>query len=665
MIISFFQLTPNLRKAIMEYNYKEAVSRNIGWLNEPEQASLQHKKIAIAGMGGVGGAHLITLARLGVSNFHIADLDEFEVANFNRQIGATMQTIHQQKVDVLADQAKQINPEMNITTFPKGISEDNIDAFLDGVDVFVDGFDFFVLDIRAKVFKRCYELAIPCVTAAPIGMGTAYLVFMPGKMTFEQYFRLEGAEATQQYVNFAVGLTPKGFHRDYLIDPSRLDLIGKKGPSTIMAVNLCAGVMGAEVLKILTGRGKIYAAPYYHQFDAFKNRWKMGRLLNGNGNPLQKLKCKMGYHFFKKMSEKAPSATALFQPQSKIEKILDLARWAPSGDNSQPWRFKVESETAFTILIQKDPQNIYEFNNCQPTFLSIGFLVESIRIAASLFGDNIEWHYDEAVEQVRIQLVAEEKRCDNLASWLSVRSVLRAAFKTKKLAQDQKEVLTQALGEHLTIRWFSSISQRWQFATINAMSTDIRLRLKSAYKVHSHLLHWDEVYSPKGIPSKAIGLDRVTEKSMKWVMKSWARVNFMNRFLMGTLLPRVQLDLLPGLMCSDHFVIAWKDDKTKGPKDWIQAGQSLQRFWLTATQKGLSIQPGLAPLSFATYGKQGQTLETDSITKKAQQLAKRVEQIAGKLENIAFMGRIGEKQINPHARSIRQQLPDLMVSDKS
>jgi len=649
----------------MKYNYKEATSRNIGWISEAEQASLQHKKIAIAGMGGVGGAHLITLARLGISNFHIADFDAFEVANFNRQIGATMQTIDQQKVDVLTDQAKQINPEIHIKTFKSGINEDNIDAFLNNVDVFVDGFDFFVLDIRAKVFKRCHELAIPCVTAAPIGMGTAYLIFMPGQMTFEQYFRLEGAELTQQYVNFAIGLTPKGFHRDYLIDPTRLDLMGKKGPSTIIAVNLCAGIMGAEVLKILTGRGKIYAAPYYHQFDAFKNQWKMGRLFNGNGHPLQKLKCKMGYHFFKKISEQSPHATALFQPQSKIEKILDLARWAPSGDNAQPWRFSIKSKTTFLIFIQKNPKNIYEFNHCQPTFLSIGFLVESIRIAASRFGDNIQWDYDEATEQVRIQLVAEEKAQDHLASWLPVRSVLRTAFKTTKLSPSKKQAITQALGEHLNIRWFSSLSQRWQFATTNAISTDIRLRLKSAYHVHHDLLHWDEIYSPQGIPSKAIGLDKMTEKSMQWVMQSWSRVDFMNRFLAGTLMPRIQLDWLPGLMCSDHFVITWKDDKPKGPKDWIETGQSLQRFWLTATQQGLSMQPGLAPLSFATYGKQGKTLETDSITQKAKQLAERVEQMAGKLENIAFMGRIGEKQANPHARSIRQQLPDLMQPDQT
>ena len=48
------------------FDYHTAFSRNIGWLTQAEQEQLRHTRIAIAGMGGVGGIHLITLARLGV-----------------------------------------------------------------------------------------------------------------------------------------------------------------------------------------------------------------------------------------------------------------------------------------------------------------------------------------------------------------------------------------------------------------------------------------------------------------------------------------------------------------------------------------------------------------------------------------------------------------------
>ncbi len=57
------------------FDYNLAFSRNIGWVTESEQALLCTKKIAIAGLGGVGGSHLITLSRLGVGKFNISDLD--------------------------------------------------------------------------------------------------------------------------------------------------------------------------------------------------------------------------------------------------------------------------------------------------------------------------------------------------------------------------------------------------------------------------------------------------------------------------------------------------------------------------------------------------------------------------------------------------------------
>ena len=74
------------------FSYGQAFSRNIGWVTREEQQTLRRKTVAIAGMGGVGGSHLLTLTRLGVGRFHIADLDTFELANFNRQAGAMLST---------------------------------------------------------------------------------------------------------------------------------------------------------------------------------------------------------------------------------------------------------------------------------------------------------------------------------------------------------------------------------------------------------------------------------------------------------------------------------------------------------------------------------------------------------------------------------------------
>ena len=267
----------------------EAFSRNIGWLTENEQHTLAYKRVAIAGLGGVGGSHLLTLARLGVGQFNISDLDTFELANMNRQAGASMSAMGEEKIEVLERMAKDINPELSINKFPNGVTLENLDDFLDGVDVYIDGLDFFQLDIRRAVFKACYDKGIPTITAAPIGMGTALLTFLPGKMSFDDYFLLEGYSETEQYIRFLAGLAPSMMHVGYIVDQSRVDFDNKKGPSTPMACDFCAGIAATQALKVLLKRGKIVTAPYGLHFDAYKNKLKKTWRPMGNRNPLQRV----------------------------------------------------------------------------------------------------------------------------------------------------------------------------------------------------------------------------------------------------------------------------------------------------------------------------------------------------------------------------------------
>ena len=270
------------------FDYETAFSRNIGWVTETEQRALRTKRIAIAGLGGVGGVHLLTLARLGVGAFNIADFDRFDLANFNRQMGATLTTIGRRKLDVLGEMARDVNPEVNLRTFPHGVDQSNLDDFLAGVDVYVDGLDFFAFAARRATFAACARLGVPAVTAAPLGMGVALLNFLPGKMTFEEYFRLEGQPESEQGLRFLIGLSPAMPQRGYLADRSRVDFVAQRGPSTAMACQLCAGVAATEALKIMLGRGKVLAAPWGMQFDAYRNKmvktWRPG----GNANPLQR-----------------------------------------------------------------------------------------------------------------------------------------------------------------------------------------------------------------------------------------------------------------------------------------------------------------------------------------------------------------------------------------
>lgn len=646
------------------FPYIEAVARNLGWLTEAEQLALRSKRVAIAGLGGVGGAHLLTLVRLGVQRFHIADLDHFEAANINRQAGARWTTLGAPKVEVMAADARAINPDCDIRVFAEGIRPENLDEFLEGVDLFVDGFDFFEIAMRAETFARCREKGIPAITAAPIGMGTAYLVFTPDGMSFQDYFRLDGLGTYEQYASFLLGLTPRGLHRAYLVDPAQLNLAEKRGPSTIMGCNLAAGVVGCEALKLLLGRGPVYPAPYYAQFDAYRGRLVRGKLRFGNAGPLQRVKVALAHRAGRGAEARTASdVPEVRAPTSEIEAILDLGRWAPSGDNVQPWRFRVldDNRVDIDVLGGTGNSNIYEFDSGRPTWISVGCLLETLRVAASAYGRGLAW--ERAGERITVTFMKDPgvEEDPNLGV-VTERSVDRRPYRPTRLGAATKHALEAAVGPEHRVVWYESLAARWRMARLSARATDIRLRLPECYEVHRTILDWDRALSPDRIPAAATGLDALTRKVMRWALEDWGRASWMNA-MPGSLLPvHLQLDWLPGLLCGAHFAVVRREPAADGRLAALDTGMALQRFWLTACRHGLAVQPSFAVQCFAYHGADLPSRQVSSRS-QAKRLRRDFEGTLG-LPAMAMMavGRIGDRRKALGSRSLRRPLSDLLSS---
>jgi molybdopterin/thiamine biosynthesis adenylyltransferase len=258
----------------------------------------------------VGGIHLITLARLGIGAFHIADPDDFELANFNRQYGATLRSLGQGKAKVMAEEARSINPDLQLRVFPEAVTPENVGEFLDGVDVFVDGIDFFDIDARRLVFREARRRGIWAITAGPIGFSAAWLAFSPTGLSFDDYFDLkDGMDRADLLIAFFVGLTPRATQRAYF-DLTQVDPKVGRGPSAGLACHLCSGVVAAEIVKILLGRSPIRSAPWYFQFDAYRQRLCKGRLHGGNRHPWQRVKRWLLRSHLARLGWDAPGAEA-------------------------------------------------------------------------------------------------------------------------------------------------------------------------------------------------------------------------------------------------------------------------------------------------------------------------------------------------------------------
>lgn len=271
------------------FDYSQAFSRNLGWVTPAEQQALRDKRVAIAGLGGVGGAALLTLARLGIGKFNIADFDRFELANFNRQSGATVATLGQAKVDVMRQMALDINPELDIGLYPKGVDEGNLPEFLRGVDLLIDCIDYFCAAARTQTCNACRRLGVPVLFSAPMGMGATIIAFTNEGMSFDDYFGLDDCDEREQPIRFMVGISPRLPQRRYLAYADAVDLLAQRVPSLSPSCQLSAGLIGTFALKLLLGRGGVRSAPYSYQFDAYQSTLVRSWRPWGYRNPLQTL----------------------------------------------------------------------------------------------------------------------------------------------------------------------------------------------------------------------------------------------------------------------------------------------------------------------------------------------------------------------------------------
>ena len=647
------------------FSYDLAFDRNLGWLTEWEQLALRARRVAIAGMGGVGGAHLLTLARFGIGAFTIADFDGFELANFNRQAGATVATLGRPKIEVLEEMARAINPELHIRRFDRGVSLTEVDDFLDGADLFVDGLDFFEIPVRERVFARAAERGIPALTAAPLGMGAGFLAFLPGGMSFERYFRFSGQPEPERFLRFLLGLAPRGLHRRYLVDMTRVDLGERRGPSTIAACQLCAGVTAVAAVKVLLRRGGVEPAPTYYQYDAYRNRLATGKLRFGNAGPLQRLKLALARRI---VARGHPAPAYATEPagaaRDPLAEILNLGRWAPSGDNAQPWRFrKVDQDTVDLRFGAGTVENVYEYRSGEPSWLSAGMLIETLSVAASGWDRRLAWQRT-AGGAVRAQFsVVPGLPLDPLFPFLTLRSVDRRPYKLRMLSEREKAALAGCLDEDLAITWHEGLAAKARVARLNARATGIRLRIPETLPVHQRVIDWHQPLSPDGIPAAAIGLPRPAMSLMRWGMQDWHRTQVLNR-AGAPLIGQIGLDYLPGIASGAFFFVRrLHTPDVVEAADLLRIGRSLQRLWLTATRLGLVVQPTMATIAFAWYGESGERFsDAKSQLRAAGRLAAAFrDEFGTSAREAVFLGRIGEPRPRlATSRSTRLPLHRLM-----
>ena len=145
-------------------------------------------------------------------------------------------------------------------------------------------------------------------------------------------------------------------------------------------------------------------------------------------------------------------------------------------------------------------------------------------------------------------------------------------------------------------------------------------------------------------------------------MASWGRVQFFNKYLGGTIAPRVQLDYIPAIACAAHVLVK-ADVPAQGVEAHVRGGIALQRVWLTAASVGLHLQPEMTPLIFRWYARAGLSFSAvPEIQQGAAALADEFERIGGfgHDQGLTFFCRVGVSD-PPKSRSLRKSVEELML----
>ena len=348
------------------------------------------------------------------------------------------------------------------------------------------------------------------------------------------------------------------------------------------------------------------------------------------------------------------------------EKVLDYARWAPSGDNTQCWRFKLIDETTFIIYANDTRDSVVYDLDGHSSHLAHGALLETIEIAASAFKHNVKIESDFSDDMnftYTVSLLADEHiNTSSLLPYIKTRAVQRRAMGTQPLSISEKSELEGSLPEGYSIKWFETKQDKKSIAKLNFCNAKTRLTMPEAFEVHKHIIEWKTQFSETKIPEQALGVDWVTARMMEWLFGGWNRVKFANNFLAGTWLPRIQLDYIPSIKSSAHFAII-ADHEASTPEDFILAGRAVQSFWLTAAKLQLGFQPEQTPVIFSRFIRNNLTFTKDqSVVNNAIKGKAMFDSLIPQSENAVFLGRLGRSAL-PASRSIRLPLSELINKD--
>jgi molybdopterin/thiamine biosynthesis adenylyltransferase len=178
--------------------YWERIDRNLAWLGDTReeaqgrQQKLRDAVIGVAGTGGIGGSTAMRLVRMGATHLKVADCDEFDATNIQRQVGAERHNLGRNKAEVVGEMCSMISGDADVDVYPQGITDSTAQSFVDGCDIVLDQIDVYTVDAHYALHEafRQSQRCKCIITVLTIGHAAYVYKYTHDSMQIEEVYGL-------------------------------------------------------------------------------------------------------------------------------------------------------------------------------------------------------------------------------------------------------------------------------------------------------------------------------------------------------------------------------------------------------------------------------------------------------------------------------------------
>lgn len=230
--------------------------RTTALLGEDAMQRLAKAKVAVFGLGGVGGHAVEALARGGIGTLHLFDGDDISETNLNRQLAATIDTIGRDKAEVLAQRCLQIAPGIDVHAHRVFYLPETADSIpLDEFDYIIDAVD--TVSAKLELIERAYRANVPIICAMGCGNKldpTAFRVADLFDTKTDPFARVLRREVKKRGIPRLKVVYSEEMPRTPCGETEQKGTAGRSAPASVSFVPGVAGmILAGEVIKDIAG----------------------------------------------------------------------------------------------------------------------------------------------------------------------------------------------------------------------------------------------------------------------------------------------------------------------------------------------------------------------------------------------------------------------------